>query len=73
MMPVVAQINQNQLAQHAMQLELFSDDVRYVQDSVANVGEFGPRCIAGNLSHVPLFALESSHPDRALSVFRCVP
>ncbi|MCU8055639.1 efflux RND transporter permease subunit [Shewanella sp. SM34] len=37
MMPVVAQINQNQLAQHAMQLELFSDDVRYVQDSVENV------------------------------------
>lgn len=37
MMPVIAQINQNQLAQHAMQLELFSDDVRYVQDSVANV------------------------------------
>ncbi|MCU8083995.1 efflux RND transporter permease subunit [Shewanella sp. SM23] len=37
MMPVVAQINQNQLAQHAMQLELFSDDVRYVQNSVENV------------------------------------
>lgn len=37
MMPVIAQINQNQLAQHAMQLELFSDDVRYVQDSVENV------------------------------------
>lgn len=37
MMPVVAQINQDLLAQHAMQLELFSDDVRYVQDSVENV------------------------------------
>lgn len=37
MMPVITQINQNQLAQHAMQLELFSDDVRYVQDSVKNV------------------------------------
>ena len=49
MMPVVAQINQNQLAQHAMQLELFSDDVRYVQDSVENVGEFGPRALLATL------------------------
>lgn len=37
MMPLVQQINEELLAPHALQLELFSDDVRYVQDSVQNV------------------------------------
>jgi len=37
MMQVVAQINQDLLAGNGLQLSLISDDVRYVEDSIANV------------------------------------
>ncbi|WP_273023291.1 efflux RND transporter permease subunit [Rheinheimera sp.] len=37
MMQVVAQINRDMLAANGLQLTLISDDVRYVEDSVANV------------------------------------
>ena len=37
MMQVVAQINSDMLASNGLQLTLISDDVRYVEDSVANV------------------------------------
>lgn len=37
MMQVVAQINRDLLAANGLQLTLISDDVRYVEDSVANV------------------------------------
>ncbi|WP_423187563.1 efflux RND transporter permease subunit [Alishewanella sp. d11] len=37
MLEVVAQINRDMLAPNGLQLTLISDDVRYVQDSIANV------------------------------------
>ena len=37
MMQVVAQINQDLLADNGLELTLISDDVRYVEDSIANV------------------------------------
>lgn len=37
MLQVVAQLNQDLLAQQGLQLTLISDDVRYVEDSIANV------------------------------------
>ncbi|GAB2918049.1 efflux RND transporter permease subunit [Rheinheimera gaetbuli] len=37
MMQVVAQVNQDMLAANGLQLMLISDDVRYVEDSIANV------------------------------------
>uniref|UniRef100_UPI0037C899F1 efflux RND transporter permease subunit n=1 Tax=Rheinheimera sp. TaxID=1869214 RepID=UPI0037C899F1 len=37
MMQIVAQINRDMLAANGLQLTLISDDVRYVEDSVANV------------------------------------
>ena len=37
MMQVVGEMNQNMLAPNGLELKLFSDDVRYVEDSIANV------------------------------------